>query len=138
MRHAGEDQSLTAVLYTANFALNLENIEAYWSENGFAEGYDRLLDVLSEVVVPNLERHPGMGRPFFERVIGSVEAERIVKRIASRLTGLARNAQIREYVMDEYLVLYVHFPAKAKQASAVHLLAIRHQKQLGFDLLTGR
>lgn len=55
MRHAGEDQSLTAVLYTANFALNIENIEAYWSENGLAEGYDRLPDVLSGVVVLNLE-----------------------------------------------------------------------------------
>lgn len=79
-----------------------------------------------------------MGRLFFERAIGSVEAERIVKRITSRLSGLARNAQIREDVMDEYLVLYVHFHAKAKQASSVHLLAIRHQKQLGFDLLAGR
>jgi len=46
MQHTGEDQSLTDVLYTANFAVNLENIEAYWSENGLAEGYGRLPDVL--------------------------------------------------------------------------------------------
>lgn len=87
------------------------------------------------MVVPNLERHPGMGRPFLQRTVDSVEAERIAERIASRLSALARDAQVREYVMDDYLVLYVHL-RDHDLPGVVHLLAIKHQKQLGFDFPT--
>lgn len=37
-------------------------------------------------------------------------------------------------MMDDYLVLYVHLH-DLDQSSLVQLLAIKHQKQLGFDLL---
>lgn len=138
MQGIHDDAPRASVRYTANFALNLEDIEAYWLDNGFIEGHDRLLTALSEVVVPNLERHPGMERLFLERAVDSVEAERISRRIASQLSALARDAQVREYVMDDYLVLYVHFHTQADPSSVVQLLAIKHQKQLGFDLLTRR
>lgn len=134
MRDAEGDEPRANVRYAASFARNLEAIETYWLENGFIEGYDRLLVALTETVVPNLERHPGMGRLFLERPVDSVEAERIGKRIVSQLSGLGRDARIREYAMDDHLVLYVHLRTRSDPSGAEQLLAVKHQKQLGFDL----
>ena len=129
-----EEVPLAVVRFARNFALNLERIEAFWMENDFAQGYDRLLDALTDVVVPNLQRHPRMGRPFMSRTAESVEAERLVERIGPRLSTLGPGAQVREYVMDEYLVLYLVADATTGEQSIVQLLGIKHHKQLGFDM----
>ena len=56
---------LRAVIrYTRNFEANLTRIEAYWSDNGFPQGYDRLLEEIGERVIANLEQHPRMGGHF--------------------------------------------------------------------------
>lgn len=125
------------VRYAHNFAQNLETIESFWIENQFPQGYDRLLDALSDTVVPNLQRHPRIGRPFMRRDVESMEAQAVVARIGKRLSALGENAEVREYVMDDHVVLYLVADGAEGEPLMVHLLAIKHQKQLGFDLSAG-
>lgn len=132
-REEEEGASLARVQYARNFASNLESIEAFWLDNDFAQGYERLLDALSDVVVPNLQRHPRMGRRFLKRAVESVEAKRLLERIGLRLSALRPDAEVREYVMDEYLVLYLVSDGDPGDGGVVQLLAIKHHKQLGFD-----
>ena len=133
-REKEEGASLARVQYARNFASNLESIEAFWFDNDFAQGYERLLDALTEVVVPNLQRHPRMGRRFLNRAVESVEAKRLLERIGLRLSALRPHAEVREYVMDEYLVLYLVSDGDPGDGGVVQLLAIKHHKQLGFDV----
>lgn len=116
-----------SVKFTAHFESNLAEIEAYCSVNQFPQGYDRLLDELGETVIPNLERFPSMGRPFMERQPESIEAVTKLDALKIRLLKLDRAGELREYVMDDYLVLYATLGAVA------YLLAIKHHKQLTFD-----
>lgn len=138
MAAAGDEVPLAMVRYARNFARSLESIEAFLIETGFPDGYDRLLDSLEEVVVRNLQRHPRIGRLFLERNVDSIEAERLSERIRARLLPLAAEAQLREYVMDDYLVLYAHLQDSMDEPGVVQLLAIKHQKQLGFDVPSER
>jgi hypothetical protein len=116
-----------SIKFTANFESNLAEIEAYWVLNQFPQGYDRLLDDLSETLIPNLERFPGMGRPFIQRQPESVEAVTRLEALNKRLAKLDRTGDFREYVMEDYLILYLTLE------SAAYLLAIKHHKQLSFD-----
>ncbi len=113
----------TAVKLTANFEANLATIEAFWIEVGASQAYGTLLDDLLGSVVPNLEHHPRMGRPFLARDTGAVESRAAVKRLRARLG----RGEIREYLAGEYLILY------ALISDDCHLLSIRHQRQLSFD-----
>lgn len=116
-----------SVKFTANFESNLAEIEAYWSLNQFPQGYDRLLDELGASVIPSIERFPDMGRPFVQRQPDSVEAVTGLEKLNKRLAKLDRTGEFREYVMDDYLILYLALE------TAVYLLAIKHHKQLSFD-----
>lgn len=116
------------VKLTANFATNLEAMGAFWSESGFPQAYDRLLDELADNVIPNLERFPAMGRPFLARQPDSVESISRQERLRAQLGRLGEGGDIREYLMADYLILY------AVVGEAVYLLSIRHHKQLSFDV----
>lgn len=116
-----------SVKFTANFESDLAEIEAYCLANKFPRGYDCLLDELGETAIPSIERFPGMGRPFIERRPESVEAVTKLEKLNKRLAKLDRMGELREYVMDDYLVLYVILE------SVAYLLAIKHHKQLSFD-----
>lgn len=116
------------VRLTANFERNLEGIERFLTEADAAHAYDALLDELPGTVIPNLERFPGMGRPFLARPAGSVEATNTLEALRAKLLALTPDLEaLREYLMDNYLVLY------AQIGGHVHLLAIRHHRQLSFD-----
>jgi hypothetical protein len=117
-----------SVKFTANFEENLGSIEMFWIENEFPQGYDRLLHALSESVIPSLERFPSMGRPFFARQAESVEALARLGKLRRRIAQLDGKGELREYLMDEYLLLY------SVLGSAVYLLSIKHHKQLSFDI----
>lgn len=137
MAGSKEDAPLALVRYAHNFALNLENIESFWIENQFAQGHDHLLDALGDTVILILQRHPRIGRPFMRRDVESVEAQAVVARIGKRISALGENAEVREYVMDDYVVLYLVVDGAEGEPMMVHLLAIKHQKQLGFDMSVG-
>ena len=115
------------VKLTANFERNLGQAEAFLLEANAPQAFDALLDELTDTVIPNLERFPGMGRLFFVRPIRSVEASNSMDVLKRKLNVIAKDGEIREYVMSHYLVLYARFGAP------IYLLSIRHHRQLSFD-----
>ena len=115
------------VKLTANFERNLGQAEAFLLETNAPQAFDALLDELTDTVIPNLERFPGMGRLFFVRPIRSVEASNSMDALKRKLNVIAKDGEIREYVMPHYLVLYARFDA------TIYLLSIRHHRQLSFD-----
>jgi plasmid stabilization system protein ParE len=121
--------NLAAIKLTANFESNLENIERYLSEAEISSAFDALLDELLNTVIPNLERFPEMGRQFLSRKPHSVETTAALKGLRAKLLKLSPNQNaLREIVFKDFLMLY------AFVEGTVHLLAIRHQRQLSFDL----
>lgn len=124
---ASKAASPIAVKLTANFERNLGEIEQFLIDADAAPAYDGLLDELLETVIPNLERFPAMGRSFMERPVRSVETSNGIDALQGQLVKIDRNAEIREYMLQHYLLLY------AFAGKEIFLLAIRHHKQLSFD-----
>lgn len=118
------------VKLTNNFERNLEEIEAFLVEAGAPHAFDALLDELTDTVIQNLERFPGMGRLFLERPARSVEVANGVARLTRKLGSLGKDGELREYVRTHYLLMY------ARIKGTVYLLSIRHQRQLSFDFET--
>lgn len=117
------------VKLTTNFERNLEEIECFLIEAGAPQVFDALLDELLETVIQNLEQFPEMGRPFFRRQVRSVEVTNAVADLRKKLLALTPETKvIREYVLKHYLLLY------AVIGETITLLAIRHQRQLSFDI----
>lgn len=118
----------SVVKFSANFERNLDEIERFLAEAGAAQAFAGLLDELLETVIPNLQRFPRIGHAFLSREARSIEASDARSALAARLAALAPAADaLREYVMQDYLVLYVTI------CEVIYLLAIRHQRQLSFD-----
>ena len=111
------------VRITASFEADLGAIAAFLAEIDAVHAYDALLTEIAEIVIPNLERFPRMGRSFFSRHAGSVEAHEKAERLKLRIG----DGELREYLSGDYLLLY------AFMKKTVHLLAIRHHRQLSFD-----
>lgn len=112
---------------TANFERNLEEIEQFLIKAEAAQAHDALLNDLLEIVIPNLERFPAMGRSFMNRPVRSVEASNGIDALQDKLARIDSKAEIRELVLEYYLMLY------ALSGKEVFLLAIRHHKQLSFN-----
>jgi plasmid stabilization system protein ParE len=116
------------VKLTANFERNLVDIERFLIQADAPQAFDDSLDELLDTVIPNLERFPGMGRSFLNRAVGSVEATNALGALRSKLTALiAEPDGLREYVMEHYWVLYAQIDGN------IHLLSIKHHRQLSFD-----
>jgi len=113
---------------TANFEQNLEDIEAFLLKTQSPQAFDALLDELSDIVIPNLERFATIGRLFIDRSAQSVEGITADEQLAERLGTLDAHGELREYVLTHYLLLY------ARINSTVYLLSLRHHRQLSFDL----
>ncbi|HNE40769.1 type II toxin-antitoxin system RelE/ParE family toxin [Accumulibacter sp.] len=116
------------IKFTSNFERYIEEIERFLTEAEAPQAYDGLLDELLETVIPNLERFPGMGRPFMLRQPRSVETTNALATLRAKLLALTTDPEaLREYVLKDYLLLYVQI------GGTIYLLAIRHQRQLSFD-----
>jgi len=113
----------TVVTLSANFERNLESIEIFLACFTAQHAYDALLDELFFTVIPNLERFPDMGRPFMNRPIKSIEMVNAVTVLQTKL----QDGELREYLLPDYLVLYVRY------AETIYLLSIKHHRQLSFD-----
>ena len=111
-----------------NFETNLEAIEHFLAEQGNAESFDSLVTTLAETVVPNLERFPLMRRPVLERPVRSVEVANSSEGIQRDLAAISSAAELREYLLSHYLLLYL------VDGEQLTLLSIRHHRQLSFDL----
>ncbi len=114
---------LTAV-FTENFSENLEAIRIFLGAEGRAR-FGRLLDRLFDDFIPTLCRFPCSGRAFLAHPIRSVEARTAIRHL-KRL--LRPGDDLREFILDEYLLLYLLRDAR------VIFLAIKHHRQLSFDL----
>ena len=117
------------VKLTANFERNLADIEQFLTKAEAPQAFDGLLDELLDTVLPNLERVPGLGRPFFNRAVGSAEATNAIAALQAKLAAVVggSGSSLREYVMAHYLVLYV------QAGDTLYLLSIKHHRQLSFD-----
>jgi len=113
------------LLFTDNFARNLDAIESFLSEEGRA-AFQRLLDRLFDEICPQVARFPKSGRFFLEHQVGSTEAHALVERLQERLRA---GDELREFVVDAFLVLYL------VRGSRVYFLSIKHHRQLSYDLL---
>ena len=117
------------VRLTANFERNLADIERFLTDAEAPQAYDTLLDELLDTVISNLERFPGIGRPFLAHAARSVETTNVLAALRVKLSALTPDVEApREYILDHYLVLYAH------AGENLYLLAIRHHRQLSFDL----
>ncbi len=105
------------VVTTANFQRNLDGLESFRPEH--PEAFLRALQGLRREVLPLLRQQPGVGRPFDR---GQLVLRPIVERVRGRLGGV-----LREYLVGEYLVLYLVGPRH------LTLMAMRHQRELGYD-----
>lgn len=115
------------VKLTDNFERCLEENETFLQEAEAQTAFDALVDELLGTIIPNLENFPDMGRLFFERPINSVEVSNGIDRLQASLKTLGEGAQVREYVLAHYLLLY------ARCENTIYLLSIRHHRQLSFD-----
>lgn len=113
------------VRFTTNFVANLDTIHLFLADQDQESAFDGLLSWLFDELAPNLEAFPRIGRDFLARIPASLEGITHLEALKSR-AGSTR--EIREYIADDYLVLY------AIDQSTVSLLAIRHHRQLSFDL----
>jgi hypothetical protein len=80
---------------------------------------DDLLTGLRSTVIPNLARFPRMRKRYLDQLPQSVEA-------LAQLHSDAADA-LRIYLHGDYLLLYT------VTDTVVHLLSIRHHRQLSFD-----
>ena len=74
-------------------------------------------------MIPNLENFPKSGRPFLAREARSIESQAVIQRLTARIG----RGEIREYLSDEYLILY------ALIGDTAYVLSVRHHRQLSFD-----
>jgi hypothetical protein len=109
---------------TASFLERLVAIEAFLTEADAALAYDRLLDELRTAVIPNLRRFPRIGRRYLDQPPQSAEA---LSQLAALPAGAAD--RLREYLHGDYLILYT----VATRGHLVHLLSIRHHRELSFQ-----
>lgn len=109
---------------TASFLERLNAIEAFLEEAGAGFAFDDLLEELRGTVFPNLSRFPLIGRSYLDAPPQSAEALAL---LATLPAGAAQS--LREYLHGDYLLLYTAMDADA----TVHLLSIRHHRQLSFD-----
>ena len=112
-----------AVKITANFKRNLDEIENFLIDADAAQSFEALIDELTSTVIPNMERFPKMGRNFMDRPARSIEVSNGLDTLRKQL----RDGELREYVLNDFLLLY------AQVGQTVYLLSIKHHQQLSFD-----
>ncbi|SIQ91438.1 type II toxin-antitoxin system RelE/ParE family toxin [Pseudacidovorax sp. RU35E] len=117
-------EDLYQVELTASFLERLDAIEAFLAEADAAFAFDDLLAGLRSTVIPNLARFPRIGRRYVDNPPQSAEA---LAQLAALPAGAA--SALREYLHGDYLMLYTAMEVSA----TVHLLSIRHHRQLSFD-----
>jgi len=111
-------------IFTQNFSANLLAIQVFLGSEGHKR-FERFLDRLFDEIVPRLCRFPKSGRSFLTHAIHSAEAKSLVKKLRMRLN---RDDDLRECIVDEYVVLYL------LSDNRIVFLSVKHHRQLSFDL----
>jgi plasmid stabilization system protein ParE len=110
--------------FTGNFSTNLTAIEEFVGSHS-RTAFHRFLDRLFDDIIPTLCRFPQSGRSFLSRAVKSAKATARTKDLRKFLN---KGDDLREFVMDDYLVLYL------VRRDQVIFLAVKHHRQLSFDL----
>ena len=87
--------------FTENFSANLTAIEEFVAPHS-RTAFHRFLDRLFDDVIPTLRRFPQSGRSFLTRAVKSTKAKALTKDLRKFLN---KGDDLREFVMDDYLVL---------------------------------
>jgi hypothetical protein len=111
-------------VFTQNFSANLTTIQTFLGPEGNA-AFQGLLEHLFDEVVPTLCRFPHSGRALLAHAIHSAKAKNLARKLRSRL---AKSDDLREYIVDDYLLLYL------LRGNQLVFLSIKHHRQLSFDL----
>ncbi len=110
--------------FTENFTLNLDSLGAFLRPGGHT-AFQKMLSHLVDDIVPMLCRFPQSGRSFLAQPLRSIEGQNLSERLAA---SLAQGDDLREFIVDDYLVLYL------VRKRRIYFLAIKHHRQLSFDL----
>ncbi len=105
------------------FVRMLAQIEACLDAQDTSPTYELLLDELTTTVIPNLETFPQLGPLIQQTPARSVETTRAIEHMERQLGHWPRHAEVREYLMQDYRILYAFIK------ESVYLLSIRHQRQ---------
>jgi len=114
-----------SVLLTANFDRNLAAVREFLSAAGAVGAFDELVARLSAEVIPNLKRFPELGADFLARAPLSADGVALFEAVVS---AAGPGSRIRQLIDGDYIILYL------VREPAVYLLAIKHHRQLSFDL----
>ena len=117
-------EAVVRIELTDSFLERLAAIESFLTEADAAPAYDTLLGELRTTVIPNLQRFPRIGRRYLDQPPQSAEA---LAQLAALPAGAAD--RLREYLHGDYLILYTF----ATPRHLVHLLSIRHHRELSFQ-----
>lgn len=111
-------------VFTENFDKNLNGIQDFFGMEG-KTAFERLLDRLFDDIVPTLCHFPQAGRSFLKLDVRSLESKKLASRLKSML---GKTDDIRQFIVDDYLILYLI------QKGKIVFLSIKHHRQLSFDL----
>lgn len=111
-------------IFTENFERNLDQIRLFL-EPEKKKAFQHLLDRLFNDAISTLCQYPQAGRPFLNHQVRSLETRRLLRKLKQLLK---KDDDIREWIMDDYLVLYLH------RDDQIIFLSIKHHFQLSFDL----
>lgn len=109
----------------ANFERNLDEIECFFKKIEQPRQFEVLLDQLFDIIIPNLQHFPLLGKDFLAEPQGSVESTMLLQKIKS---GVSEDASIRQYLSKDYLVPYW------LDSQEIVLLGIKHHRQLNFNI----
>lgn len=111
-------------LFSENFAANLDSVRLFLEPEG-RSAFRRLLGRLFDEIVPTRCRFPQSGRSFLAHPVRSLEAQVLLDRLKA---ALRKGDDLREFIVDDYIILHV------VRRSRLYFLAIKHHRQLSFDL----
>lgn len=112
---------------TPNFAAGLDEARAFFTEQDEASAAERFRALRAELreMVETLRWAPAGGRP--ARFLGGQSVQARIR--ARKVEALAHEVglpHLREYVLEQHVVLYAH------SSDRVVLLALRHHRQLSY------
>ena len=110
--------------FTENFSANLTAIETFLGPHG-RSAYRKFLDRLFDGTIPSPCRFSQSKHSFLAHTIKSAKVRTVTKELR---TLLGKEENLREFVTDEYLLLYL------VRRGQVIFLAVKHHRQLSFDL----
>lgn len=112
------------IFATQNFAANLDSIEAFLSGDK-RQTLQSPVKRLFNDIFPILAQFPLSGNSFFAHRERSKDAQLLVRRLKRKLLP---GDDLREFGFDDYVLLYL------VRRKRIYLVAIKHHRQLSFDL----